>query len=145
LEAWFLETTKQNKVIENGSDVKITDPFNLESPNFQPQAGSPVFNASYWTTTSSKKIDALVEQINVTNYPNPFSGATNIELTLTKYAQVKVLVYNLGGSLVNEIHNGELIPGTHKFRFDAQELPKGMYFGKIVVGNETKTLKMVAQ
>jgi hypothetical protein len=145
LEEWFLETTKKNKVLTAGSDAKITDPFNATEPNFQPMAGSPVFNASYWTTTSSIKIKASDAQIIVTNYPNPFSGATNIELTLTNNAQVRIQVYNLAGSLVTEIQNGELFKGTHKFRFDAQGQPKGMYFGKIVVGNETQTLKMVAQ
>jgi hypothetical protein len=145
IETWFLETTKRNKVIENGADVKIMDPFNLESPNFQPESGSPVFNASYWTTTSSIKIKASDSQIIVTSYPNPFNGSTNIELTLTKDAPVRVMVYNLAGALVSEIHNGELFKGTHRFRFDAKELPKGMYFGKVIVENQTQTLKMVAQ
>jgi hypothetical protein len=145
LEEWFLETTKKNKVLTAGSDAKITDPFNATEPNFQPMAGSPVFNASYWTTTSSIKIKASDAQIKVTSYPNPFSGATNIELTLTNNAQVRIQVYNLAGSLVTEIQNGELFKGTHKFRFDAKGQPKGMYFGKIVIGNEMQTLKMVAQ
>ena len=145
IETWFLETTKRNKVIENGADVKIMDPFNLESPNFQPESGSPVFNASYWTTTSSIKIKASDSQIIVISYPNPFNGSTNIELTLTKDAPVRVMVYNLAGALVSEIHNGELFKGIHRFRFDARELPKGMYFGKVFVENQTQTLKMVAQ
>ena len=145
IETWFLETTKRNKVIENGADVKITDPFNLSAPNFQPMAGSPVFSASYWATTSALKIKAADSQINVINYPNPFNGTTNIELTLTNDAPVRIMVYNLSGILVSEIHNGELFKGTHRFRFDAQGLPKGLYFGRVIVDNQMKTLKMTAQ
>jgi hypothetical protein len=145
IETWFLETTKRNKVIENGADVKITDPFNLTSPNFQPQSGSPVLNASYWATTPALRIKAADSEINVLNYPNPFNGTTNIELTLTNDAPVRIMVYNLSGALVSEIHNGQLYKGTHRFRFDAQSLPKGLYFGKIIVDNQMKTLKMTAQ
>jgi len=108
-------------------------------------AGSPVFNASYWATTSALKIKAADSQINVINYPNPFNGTTNIELTLTNDAPVRIMVYNLSGILVSEIHNGELFKGTHRFRFDAQGLPKGLYFGRVIVDNQMKTLKMTAQ
>lgn len=108
-------------------------------------AGSPVFNASYWTTTSTQKIKAADSEINVLNYPNPFNGTTNIELILTNDALVRIVVYNLSGTLVSEIHNGELYKGTHRFRFDAQGLPKGLYFGRIIVDNQMKTLKMTAQ
>ena len=145
LETWFLEATKRNKVLTAGSDAKITDPFNPTNPNFQPMAGSPVFNASYWTTTSVLRIKATDSQINVINYPNPFNGTTNIELTLTSDAPVRIMVYNLSGALVSEIHNGELFKGTHRFRFDAQGLPKGLYFCKVIVDNQLKTLKMTAQ
>jgi hypothetical protein len=145
IETWFLEAVKKNKVIENGADVKITDPFNLISPNFQPMAGSPVFNASYWVTTSALRIKAADSEINVLNYPNPFNGTTNIELILTNDAPVRIMVYNLSGSLVSEIHNGQLYKGTHRFQFDAQALPKGLYLGRIIVDNQMKTLKMTAQ
>ena len=145
IETWFLEAVKKNKVIENGADVKITDPFNLTSPNFQPMAGSPVFNASYWVSTPALRIKAADPEINVHNYPNPFNGATHIELILTNDAPVRVMVYNLSGLLVSEIHNGQLYKGTHRFQFDAQALPKGLYLGRIIVDNQMKTLKMTAQ
>jgi hypothetical protein len=145
LETWFLEATKRNKVLAAGSDAKITDPFNATKPNFQPMAGSPVFNASYWTTTSVQRIKAADSEINVLNYPNPFNGTTNIELILTDDVPVRIVVYNLSGTLVREIHNGELFKGTHRFRFDAQDLPKGLYLGRVIVDNQMKTLKMTAQ
>jgi hypothetical protein len=47
--------------------------------------------------------------------------------------------------LVKEVYNGKLFQGTHQFNFNAGELPKGMYFGKVAVENEMHTLKMVVQ
>ncbi len=145
LEIWFLETTKKNKVLTAGSDAKITNPFSATEPNFQPMAGSPVFNASYWFTTPAIDVKTEVNNFSATSYPNPFNGSANIEIKLTEDATVNVVVFNLAGAVVSEIYNGELYKGTHRFRFEAGELPKGMYFGKVMVGNQVKTLKMIAQ
>ncbi len=145
LETWFLEATKKNKVIENGADVKIIDPFNLTSPNFQPQAGSPVLNASFWAITPVIDLQANSQDFSLTNYPNPFNERTRIELSLSKPATVRLTVINMAGAVVREIYNGELYEGIHSFSFETGMLPKGIYFGKISVNNEIKTLKMVAR
>lgn len=145
LEEWFLEATKKNKVLTAGSDAKITDPFNETAPNFQPMAGSPVLNASYWAVTPVIDLQANSQGFSVTNYPNPFNGRTQIELSLSKTAHVRLTVINMSGAIVSEIHNGELYEGIHKFSFETGLLPKGIYLGKIAVNNEMKTLKMVAQ
>ena len=145
LEEWFLEATKKNKVLAAGSDAKITDPFSETTPNFQPMAGSPVFNASYWAVTPVIDLQANSQDFSLTNYPNPFSGSTQIELSLSKPATVRLTVINMSGAVVREIYNGELYEGIHNFSFEAGMLPKGIYFGKISVNNAIKTLKMVAQ
>jgi hypothetical protein len=145
LEEWFLEATKKNKVLAAGSDAKITDPFNETAPNFQPMAGSPVFNASYWTVTPVNDLLAKSQDFSLTNYPNPFNGRTQIELSLTEPANVRLTVINMSGAIVSEIYRGELYEGIHRFNFETGMLPKGIYFGKVSVNNEMKTLKMVAQ
>ena len=145
LEEWFLEATKKNKVLTAGSDAKITDPFNATEPNFQPMTGSPVFNASYWFTTPIIDVKTAVNNFSAASYPNPFNGSANIEIKLTEDAAVNVVVFNLAGAVVSQVYNGELYKGTHRFRFEAGELPKGMYFGKVMVGNQVQTLKMIAQ
>lgn len=145
LETWFLEATKKNKMLTAGSDAKITDPFNATQPNFQPMTGSPVFNASYWFTTPVIDVKTAVNNFSAASYPNPFNGSANIEIKLTEDATVNVVVFNLAGAVVSQVYNGELYKGTHRFRFEASELPKGMYFGKVMVGNQVQTLKMIAQ
>lgn len=145
LETWFLETAKKNKVIENGADVKITDPFNLTSPNFQPLAGSPVFNASYWTTTPVIDFESVDNSDIVKNYPNPFSVSTNIELQLKKSDYVHIDIVNVSGSVITVLQSGDLFEGTHRFTFDASGLPTGLYFGKVRIGNDIQTLKMIAR
>ena len=144
LEQWFLTADKRNKMLDTQAEAKITNGF-ANPYNFQPMPGSPVFNASYWAITPAVTINAPSNDFSLISYPNPFIGTTNIELKLTKEASVRILIFNMGGSLVNEIQNGNLLRGTYQFRFDATQLPKGMYFGKVMVNNETNTLKMVSQ
>jgi hypothetical protein len=145
LETWFLEATKKNKVLAAGSDAKITDPFSESAPNFQPMTGSPVFGASYWFATPVINYKAASNSFSAASYPNPFNGTANIELVLSEDATVNVTVFNLAGAVVSEVYNGELYKGTHRLQFEAGQLPKGMYFGKVRVGNQVQTLKMIAQ
>jgi hypothetical protein len=145
LETWFLTTGKNNKMLANNTDAKITNPFNYNTFDFQPISGSPVFNTSYWAITPALDYKLTKTEFQVKNYPNPFTGKTNIELTLPNNAPVTIMVYNMSGMLVSQIHNGELYEGTYRFEFNAQNLPKGMYFGKVIVENQSQTIKMVAQ
>jgi hypothetical protein len=144
LETWYLATERRNKMLDNMDDAKITDPFNLEgNPSFQPQAGSPVFNASYWITTSVRYISSPLSEDVVKNYPNPFRGITNIEIILEDETYVKVTVFNLAGAVVAELHNGELFRGNNRIEFNATHLPKGLYLTRIIMGNAAHTLKMI--
>lgn len=145
LEAWYLTTDKRNKMLDNQTDAKITDAFNSSAFNFQPMAGSPVLDASYWSTTPVIDFESASNSNFVRNYPNPFSGTTNIEIQLRKSENVRVVIFNISGAVVSEIQNGVLYEGTYNFRFDASQLPSGLYFGKVIMGNEVQTLKMMAQ
>ena len=145
LEAWFLTTGKRNRMLDSQADAKITNPFNYNTFDFQPAPGSPVFNASYWATTSILEIAAPEKSFIAKNFSNPFNGFTTIELTLDKDSPVRIVVFSLSGVLVKEVHNGDLFKGTHRFGFEAHELPKGIYLGKIIVENQVHSFKMVAQ
>ena len=141
METWYKATTRKNKVFTNNTDVKIADPFNFTSPNFQPATDSPVQNASYWFVTAAPVIES---ESNLVNYPNPFSGATNIELQLVKSANVRVVVLDISGRVVANLQEGTLTEGIHRFEFDATTLPKGIYVAKVIVGNSQKTIKMLS-
>ena len=78
-------------------------------------------------------------------YPNPFNGSTTIELKVQKDESVRVVIFNMSGNVVADLQEGELSQGIYDFRFDATQLPTGMYFGKVIVGNESHTLKLIAK
>ena len=144
LQAWFLATARENQLVTNNADVKITDPYNYTALNFQPAAGSLVLNASYWVPTAVNPM-AISNEASLVNYPNPFSGSTNIELQVEKESNVSMFIFDLSGRKVAVLHEGKLTEGTHHFVFDGSALPKGLYFAKVTTGIAQKVVKMISK
>lgn len=77
------------------------------------------------------------------NYPNPFNPSTTIKFALPERANVKLTIYNMLGEKVTELVNGELDAGYHKFEFNANSLPSGIYFYELNAGKFREVKKMV--
>jgi hypothetical protein len=83
--------------------------------------------------------DVLLEQ----NYPNPFNPKTQIEFELIEDSDVDIVVYNLAGKEVAELHRGFLSRGIYHFEFDGSELPSGIYLYQVTTSQSTQTRKMI--
>ena len=81
----------------------------------------------------------IVEQ----NYPNPFNPRTSIVIDLLEDSDVEITVYNLEGKEISRLFKGYLTSGTHKFSFDASELPSGVYLYKVSTPDFSNTKKMI--
>jgi hypothetical protein len=81
------------------------------------------------------------------NFPNPFSGTTEIGYHINKNGTLKLAVYNSMGRLISVIFDGPVKPGTDKKSFQANGLPSGMYFCQMVFttqdGITTKNIKLI--
>ena len=77
------------------------------------------------------------------NYPNPFNPTTKINYTIPKNGNVSIKVFNLLGSEVAELVNGEMNAGSHDVEFNAASLPSGVYFYRIQSGNFIETKKLM--
>jgi hypothetical protein len=63
----------------------------------------------------------------ITAYPNPFRADINIGIRLEHPADGKLFVINIQGSNVADIYSGHFRAGPHSFRFNAADLPAGLY------------------
>lgn len=61
-------------------------------------------------------------------YPNPFAGNTSIAFGLERDGKVNIAVYDVNGKLVEVLHEGMLEKGNHKLTWNANDIPKGIYF-----------------
>lgn len=79
------------------------------------------------------------------NFPNPFSGTTNININLSKGSQVKMEVFNLTGQKVISNQYGYRPAGQHSLSLNADQLPTGIYFYTVEANNQKTTQKMVVR
>jgi hypothetical protein len=79
------------------------------------------------------------------NYPNPFNPTTTISFDVLHDNPVTLMVYNAQGQLVTTLlNNSQRATGRHTLSFDATNLPSGLYFYTVKMGNEfTATKKML--
>ena len=76
------------------------------------------------------------------NVPNPFTESTEIRYTLARRTHVELTVYDMSGREVAELVDARQDSGGYSVRFEAADLPGGMYFYKMKTGAGSLTKKM---
>jgi hypothetical protein len=76
------------------------------------------------------------------NYPNPYSGKTSIDVTLAASADVTIEISNAVGQLLNATPYKNLRAGVNTITIDGSALSKGLYFYTVKAGNESVTKTM---
>lgn len=79
------------------------------------------------------------------NYPNPFNGKTVIPFEIPVNSMVSIKVRNMVGSVITEIAGQEYIAGKHTVEFNAENLPKGVYFYTIQADKFVASNMMIIQ
>jgi hypothetical protein len=78
------------------------------------------------------------------NYPNPFNPSTQIEFVVPQSGYASVKVYNLLGQEVATAFAGNAEAGRiNAARFDAANLPSGIYFYTLRSAGKVETKRMV--
>jgi hypothetical protein len=77
------------------------------------------------------------------NYPNPFNPVTTITYDLPEQSHVRISVFNLLGSEIAVLVDGQQPPGTHHVEFDGTMFPNSVYFYEVRAGNFIGLKKML--
>ncbi|MDH4211378.1 MAG: T9SS type A sorting domain-containing protein [candidate division WOR-3 bacterium] len=75
-------------------------------------------------------------------YPNPGKEDTKIKLNATHPREVSIRLYDVSGRMVNELFKGEII-GVCEIPLKCERLASGIYFVRVVAGNDTFTEKVI--
>ncbi len=75
------------------------------------------------------------------NYPNPFNPVTTISYSLQKSGFVTLDIYDILGRKIKTLVNELQKANTYSVKFDASKLSSGIYFYKLLVGNEYSEIK----
>lgn len=132
------------KVVPNGLTVSYDAGVKvLLQDGFHAQPGS-IFHAYIEGCTANKGETVDNELILFRNYPNPFTGHTTIEFTLSKDTPVTLSVSDVTGKQITVLLNNEIkAEGTHLRTFDGSKYAAGMYYYTIQAGEYTATQKMI--
>lgn len=81
------------------------------------------------------------------NYPNPFTTATTIDITLEKNCMVQLMVYNHLGQLTDILLNNNLGKGNHQIHWNPSDrnitIPGGVYYLKLLTPDQIITKQMI--
>ena len=76
-------------------------------------------------------------------YPNPFNPVTTISYSIPKSDDVEISVYNIDGTLENQLFNGYQTVGNYNFNWNAELKSSGIYIVKVRLGDRIKTQKVL--
>lgn len=79
----------------------------------------------------------------VQGYPNPFSGAVGLTVSVPRAGRVKAEVYDVLGNRVASLVDAEVPAGRLLLKWSADGLPPGLYLARVVQSGQTATLSLV--
>ena len=77
------------------------------------------------------------------NYPNPFNPATMIRYELPKSTYVSLKVYSALGQVMGVLVDSREEAGYHQVRWNAGNLPTGVYFYRLQAGDFVESRRMI--
>jgi len=77
------------------------------------------------------------------NYPNPFNPTTTICFSLPQREQTTLQIFDVRGKEVTTLVDDPLAPGSHAVTFSGKDLSSGVYFYRLVYGQQIQYKKML--
>jgi len=78
------------------------------------------------------------------NYPNPFNPTTSISFAVPEASVVEINIFDVSGRLIQTlVNNVKYAQGVYSIKFDASNLPSGMYYYRLKANEYIETRKMV--
>lgn len=136
----------------NSNFTNSTGLLNVKNPNIHLTFAGVIANqfSGLWmytnaiilntSNTSTELSDFHLNQ----NYPNPFNSKTKISFELRNYSETLTLkFYSVSGIEVTQRKFHYMTPGYYSIDFDATDLPSGVYFYKLISGDQEQVRKMI--
>ncbi|HMN23349.1 MAG: T9SS type A sorting domain-containing protein [Ignavibacteriaceae bacterium] len=135
-------------MIENYRSQLLWNKF-MANPEIQPMLDSIGFVPDS-VTSIHNDIQSVEDFKLLGNYPNPFNPSTTIVFNLAKRESVSIEILNLLGEKVNEIFNGEMLPGRNEVTWNGlnaenKNVSSGIYIYRINAADKIISGKMVLQ
>ncbi len=82
------------------------------------------------------------------SFPNPFSGRTQIKLSLADHSPVTLRIYNVAGELIRTMISCDMAPGVHTLMWDCRDVtgrlaPPGVYVYRVQAQRINQSGRMI--
>jgi len=141
---WGFDIESGNNLFYDNSEDYRGQPIVANHTLFVPAAGK--VKAFRNMNVAVEQVSSLLSPENYSmlqNYPNPFNPKTNIQFAVKEPGRVVLKVYDLLGREIAKLTNEHYQAGKYQLKFDGSELPSGIYFYKIQIGDYSNVKKMV--
>jgi hypothetical protein len=132
-------------------DIAAGHGIGAKNPDALDNSGVPA--SIVYTCVDAKTVAPVVSGIkenqtnllSVTNYPNPFTGKTFVNVTLNKACNVTLEVSDVIGQSVLENQHLSLQAGVNTLTIDASHLKAGIYFYTLITSESSVSRKIIVQ
>jgi parallel beta-helix repeat protein len=76
-------------------------------------------------------------------YPNPFNSSVALRFELSEDREIELKIFDISGREVASIVNGQWSMGEHSVVWNAEGMPSGMYFIRLMVGGGQSMVQKV--
>ncbi len=108
--------------------------------------GAIINGIKYGTIVNiQEQINDPINNIEITNYPNPFNSSSKLRFSVDKASEVSIDIYNILGSKIENIFKGYFLPGIHERVIDSEILNicSGTYIINVTINKEIYTRKIL--
>ena len=137
------------------TDYKYLDVFVEPNTTYEYRLGDIDYNgvATYHSTREVTTIQNLQSSFLagfevLPAYPNPFNPSTTLTYGIDEDSKVTVQIYDITGQLITTLLNNKQQQGWHSTQWNGtnhknEQVPAGIYLGRITSNNTTKTTKLM--
>jgi len=114
--------------------------------HFTAAGGQPAGRIARWVCEPSVGTEGGATPqapLQITVYPNPARGEATIVYETNEGGGTGIVVHDLLGRVVREVHADEVPPGNHTARFDVSDLAPGAYVVRITSHGESASAPLV--
>jgi hypothetical protein len=95
------------------------------------------------TTSTTELSNEFIAAANV--YPNPTSGAVNVDFTLNSASDVSLEVIDITGKIIYTNNAGVLANGSNSLSIDANSFQAGVYYVNVLTNGTKVTRKLIKE
>lgn len=106
----------------------------------EPTAAMDAFLAANPVSIEENKI---ITDYDFKIYPNPFNPSTNIDYKVPEASNISIIIYDVTGREVTRLVDDYKYEGSYSVRWNANNIPSGMYFCRMITQKYASTKKIV--